>query len=274
MNLFFIHLLILIGINGIENPDNLRLELVDEFVLKDAKGEVFQTPFSKFLIHKETLFFSSDNPVSISGYDLETGNQTLFREIEGQGPFEVTVPWELHVNDQEIFALDQTGKLVIFNLDGEPIDEYQINVLHPRGLGAVSDKIVLGSTFPENDNYLMSLNRTTNDVKQFGPDQSFGNTMMAGIIEAGPLLVDNKMIYAIPPHGNTLNKIDVNSLKTSSTHELNIRGFEFTNLKESPETYINDTQERRAFINGNSVITGWYKSEMGWNYFGMIIVVN
>lgn len=248
--------------------DELNLTLVDEIELENTIHPAYSSTITEFAAINDVLIFTSSNPVhSVTGYDMESGQQIFFREVHGSGPYELDGIFTITPGNKNIYLLDYGGKLVALDKQGEAVSETLLELTRGQSLIYLgNEKFIATSNSPATDSYLQLIDKTQSSVEDFEMKQQEENILIGTIREAGVLQKYNETLMVSPPFSEGVLYHIQNPKGSPEVTEIDpgLPGFESETLEEPLQAYLSDPDRLQAFITANSTITGLHRIEDQW----------
>ena len=227
---------------------------IDSVAVLDETNYTLGQPAS-FSFISETDFVLATKQGDISIYNLEGKRKHTFRKI-GTGPLEYLDASYISVHENKIFVwCKQLLKLVVFDLDGTPLMEYNNFSNAIRDFEIVNDKVffyISGAASSslievydlESQRYLTELVRTD--------EESALLNMLACV---GGLIVKDKQVYYVSSGNLAIGRIDPNSLVAPKVTPIMDPEFSVEKLSLSKYEEIgNNIGLRIDFVNKNSSV--------------------
>ncbi|HMB97729.1 MAG TPA: hypothetical protein VKM36_04555 [Balneolaceae bacterium] len=243
------------------NEKELVLNKIEETELKDTIQSSFQEHYSEFEYSDGQLFYITDSPATLSIYSLDDGIQQFYKNIQGAGPFEHENIYNLAVSNDTIHLLGYTGKISAWTVKGEPLFEKETGIVRAKDLTAAKGALVISHEGMELNHHLFQVPNSSEDKTPhaFGPEHVFENVLLSVFKNGGTLKAIDESLYVIPPFGKHLEVYKSPTLEPDKSIELEIPDFQMEKATGSRNSYFNDPRKLNAFIEENSLITGFHK---------------
>jgi hypothetical protein len=255
MNIIFLLLSLLIINPDFPSAGSLQLTLVSETELTDSEGWIYQTHFSRYEHHDGQFYLTVMNPPLISGYDLESGNQVSFENIEGDGPHEIDEILSMDITDDHLYVMNRMGRIVGIPLhDSDPF-ELNTQITMSKDLVKANDRFVIANDSHNESHYLTSADPETGDTHSFGPEQRIENILLQPFTDGGVLLKQDESLFVITPHGQDIYRFSADDLEEKGVITLDLPDFESSTASHEMQAYFDDPELMISFTGENSIIT-------------------
>lgn len=236
-------------------PDTLQLTLIEEIELTDQEGLMYQDPLSRFGYSEGNFYFTVLRPPLISGYDLESGNQVSFENIEGDGPHEIDEILSMEITDDHIYVMNRMGRIVGIPLhESDPV-EFNTQITMSKDLVKANDRFVVANDSHNESHYLTSADPETGDTHSFGPEQQIENILLQPFTDGGVLLKQDESLFVITPHGQDIYRFSADDLEEKDVITLDLPNFESSTASHEMQAYFDDPELMISFTGENSIIT-------------------
>ena len=250
----------LMGAIQAHSQSSLDLKLKGHIDLQDEKQKVYESHFTRFGLLDNSIYFTSDNPPSVSGYNINSGIQRFYLNLEGRGPDEINNLTDLTVeqNENRVYILGFTGKIVGLDTSGKPVFEDYPKVPRAKEFIKIGDEFWIAQESPGTKTYLVRTKESTKVTKPVGPEQVFENIMFSAFKSSGTLNKINNQVYLTMPFGDKLYKISIDNYSVVDKIALDIPNFKQQSRTQKRNVYLNDPRQLKKFYTKNSTITGLY----------------
>lgn len=256
LTILSIFLINLIGTEQSESDkSNLQLNFVSEIELTDSEGLVYQNPLSRFAYSNNLFILTVNEPPLISGYDVKSGEQTLFKNIQGDGPNEIDIIHSTYATDKMLYVINRAGRIVGISLNDSKHTQINTGVIMTRDIIKVNDTFIIANESPEESHYLTSFQKETGESEQFGPEQILENTLLQPYTDSGSMLAHDKSLIITMPFGQEIYRFDASSLDKQEIITLDLPNFMEKSASNEIQVYMEDPELIISFGQENSVIT-------------------
>ncbi len=237
----------------------INFTAIHEIELKNNIEQFHQSSQSEFYYFDDSIYISSDQESVLAAFSLNDGEQILFKNIKGQGPFEISTIYNVFIDDEGIFLIDYSGKVLKFNHNMNPIDQWNTDYVRTINLVHFNNRVLLANESPSEDYYLNIYDTSSNNSSSLPPNQRDENILFSAFKEAGNLFLYGNKIYSLKPFGDELYIYDTLSFNNPDIISLEIPNFKSKSTDRNIQAYYNDIQELRSFFEKNSLVTNIFK---------------
>jgi hypothetical protein len=215
---------------------------------------------SEFFYYNNSVYISSDQESALAAFRLNDGEQILYKSIQGQGPFELSTIYNIFADEEGIFLIDYSGRVVKFDHNMTPINQWNTDYVRTKDLIIhFNNQILIANEAPNEDYYLNIYDIENKNYTKLSPNQKDENILFSAFKEAGNLLFSGNKIYSVKPFGNDLYIYDPSSIDTPKSISLEIPNFKSESADQNVQAYYNDMQELRNFFEKNSLIANIFE---------------
>jgi hypothetical protein len=237
----------------------INFTAIYELELKNHIEPFYQSSHSEFFFYNNSIYISSDQESVLAAFSLNDGEQILYENIQGEGPFELSTIYNVFVDDEGIFLGDYSGKIIKFDHNMTPINQWNTDYVRTNDLVHFNNQILIANESPSEDYYLNLFDINDNNYSYLTPEQKNENILFSAFKEAGNLLYFGNKIYSIKPFGNDLYIYNLSGIDTPKSISLQIPNFKSESAGQNIQAYYSDIQELRNFFEKNSLVTNIFK---------------